>query len=91
MNVLSNIVQEVRLESAWFPPVTIAQPFADSPPSPVASAAGNFLKPAITVTLAGGGTYKSAPYGDPGPNNWPLIQIGAGVALLMLSVWLFKR
>lgn len=85
MNFLANAVEELRIESAWLPPIVIARPFADSGPSPVASAVGSFLRPAITIRMVGGSEYRKAPYGEPGPSKWGYIPL-ALVAILAVMV-----
>jgi hypothetical protein len=90
-SLLASSVQEIRLESAWTPPFVIAQPFAQTPPSPVASALGSFFKPVVVTTLAGGGTMRSAPYGEPGESNWPVVQITLAGGMILLAGWLFYR
>jgi hypothetical protein len=91
MAILAELVKDLRIESAWTPALIIKEPFAPSPPSPIASAVGSFLRPRVTVTLATGQQFKSAPYGDPGASQWPLIQgallISAGLGL----AWLLYR
>lgn len=78
-SLLASLVSGIRVETAWGPEFTVA-PFASSTPSPIARA----LRPKFTVLLAGGGEYAIAPYGEPGPTKWPLIQAGlifAGIVI----------
>lgn len=92
MNILSDLVRDLRIESRWTPALIIREPFADSPPSPVASAIGAFFRPKATVTLATGYQYASAPYGEPGASKWPLVQNAAIIgAALLVGVWIINR
>ena len=90
-SLLASAVQEIRIESAWTPPLILNQPFADNRPSPVASALGSFFKPVVVTTLAGGATYRSAPYGEPGESNWQAVQVAAAGGMILLAGWLFYR
>ena len=83
-NILASIVSGVTVSSAWGPDIVIDQPFADSPPSPVAGAVGRWLKPKVTLQLTGGGEVSSAPYGEPGASNWPLVQAGLIIGAMAL-------
>ena len=80
-NFLASIVSGVRVESAWGPTFTVAQPFASSPPSPLLT----FLKPKVTLLLNGGAEYAIAPYGEPGRSKWPLVQAGLIFGGLLLA------
>lgn len=89
-NLLASVVKGVRIETAFTPAFEASDPFAESPPSPVASLAGQLLRPKVTLLLAGGSTYPIAPYGDPGPSKWPIVQavlivVGLGLAGYLLS------
>ncbi len=77
---LRQLVQKITVETAWLPPIEVDDPFG--PPS-VASAEAKgfvkFLKPKLTITLGGGlAPQVVAPYGDPGPTQWPLVSAAAG-------------
>lgn len=85
---LQKWVTGIKVETAWLPPIEIRDPFKPSPgpaaPNPVLS----ILKPRVTFELQGGALppAKVAPYGEPGPNRWPVLRNGlllAGLALLV--------
>lgn len=77
-DTLAELVTGLTIETAWTPPLSIADPLKPGPPSPIMRA----LKPKVTVTLQGASQpMVFAPYGDPGPSRWPLIK----VALIVLG------
>lgn len=93
MNILADSVHELRIESAWTPALIIREPFALSPPSPVASAVGSFFKPRVSVVTSLG-PLSSAPYGDPGESRWPEVQgallIGGALGFIFIAHKLLK-
>ena len=67
-------VQQLTIESRYLPPLVIDQPLASTiggPPG-ASSVLAAILKPKITLTLAGQ-SLSIAPFGEPGPNYWPLV------------------
>lgn len=87
-NFLASIVSGVRVESAWGPTFTVAQPFAasGSGPSPLLT----FLKPKVTLLLNGGAEYAITPYGEPGPTKWPMVQAGLIFGGLLLAGFIIQ-
>jgi len=91
MNILADLIKEIRLETAFTPALVIREPFADSPPSPLASRAATILRPSVSVRLASGYEYRSAPYGSPGPSNWPTIKAGLLITAALGAAWMIAR
>ena len=96
MAILDSITQQIKvlqIESAFTPPIILEDPFAPGPPNPVMQ----MLKPKITLG------YKSkyikdtklAPYGEPVPNHWPKVKVGAAIfgagALITLIALMTRR
>lgn len=86
--ILAGIIKGIRVESALTPAFTISDPFAESPPSPVASALGRLVRPQVTLILANGTEYPVAPYGAPTRPLWPFL---FGGAALLLAVSLLRK
>lgn len=86
--MLAGSVRQIRIESAWLPPIVMDAPFADSPPSPAVSAIGRLFKPVVVTTLSGGYEHRSAPYGEPGASKWPLVQVGLALGMVVLGAWI---
>ena len=76
-----NIVGKITVQSAWLPEVTIDP---NGPPSFL----GPFLKPKVTVTIAGN-PVTVTPYGEPGSSRWPYV-VG-GFVFLMVIIWAVKK
>jgi hypothetical protein len=90
MNILADSVKELRIESRYTPALIIRDPFAASPPSPIASAVGTFLRPRITAVTAFG-PIASAPYGEPGPSRWPAVQGALMISAALSAVWIASK
>lgn len=85
-------IQNITVESAYFPPLVLNEPFKPGPPNIYLQA----LKPKITIR------YRSrllkdmeiAPYGQPVLNHWPKVKIGLliGGALSMTALgWILTK
>lgn len=87
-DILRSLVTQVRVDTAYLPPIVIEDPFkpGQGPPSPVLQA----LKPRITLMVSGRPVVV-APYGDPGPSKWPAIKTGLAIAGGIGLVLLLKR
>lgn len=87
-NLLANTVKSIRIETRWTPAIVIADPFGGSPSAGpgMGAQAGRLLKPKITVETSLG-PVKTAPWGEPGPSQWPMIQIGAAAFLIGLAAF----
>lgn len=83
---MGDIVQGVRLETAYLPPMDLVGGTGGIGTSPTGAPTfdlGAFLRPKLTVQLAAGGPIVYAPYGDPGEGSWlPLIAVSAAMILL---------
>lgn len=86
MDLLSNLITNIRVDTVWGPPIVLDQPFAASPePNPFLS----LMKPKITVGVAGGSPLTIAPYGEPGDSKWPFVELfmaAGALALLYLGM-----
>jgi hypothetical protein len=79
------MVQQIRVESAYLPPVIINDPFGPGAPSPASAAVLGVLRPKVSVILSGGQVISRAPWGDPGASKWPAIKLLlAGAAALAI-------
>lgn len=81
--VLGSSIENITIESSYFPPISIDKPLA--PGGGVAGAAGGaaarLLKPKITITIAGNAPMSFAPYGEPSQSSLsPLIMGGLSLA-----------
>ena len=85
-------IQNITVESAYFPPLVLDKPFEPGPPNVYLQA----LKPKITIK------YKSkylkdtkmAPYGEPVPNYWPKVKIGlitSGAITMIALGWILTK
>ena len=85
-------IQNITVESAYFPPLVFDNPFEPGPPNAYLQA----LKPKITIR------YKSkylkdtkmTPYGEPVPNHWPKVKIGlliGGIVSMTALGWVLTR
>lgn len=91
-NLLASSVKSIRLETRWTPAIVIQDPFGRTPsPGPgMGAQTAKFLRPKITVETPLG-PLKTAPWGEPGPSQWPLVQIGAAVILIGLAAFIWWR
>lgn len=87
-DILRSLVTQVRVDTAYLPPIVIDDPFrpGNGKPSPVLQA----LKPRITLMVSGKPVVVT-PYGDPGPSKWPAIKTGLAIAGLVGAGLLLKR
>ncbi len=89
---LTSQITGIKIETAYLPEVSIANPFQPGPPNPYLSA----LKPKVTIELAGGAIRPVvlAPYGDPGasaPSVGGKLLAGAAAGLFFLALRLRQR
>lgn len=72
-----DLVEQIRIDSAFLPPIIINRPLDDtgasSPPSPLMT----MLKPQLTITspILEQPSVR-APYGAPTANYWPYVRVG---------------
>ena len=78
-SALKNI-RSIKIESAWSPPLVLQDPFRPGPPSPLMVS----LKPKITLSTDLTKDVIMAPYGEPVPNKWPIVKIGAVIGMVVL-------
>jgi hypothetical protein len=92
VNVLADVVKQIRVDTAWLPSIVIDDPFATDPTgqtSPLMS----LLMPKVTVTTIGDNPVTSEPWGDPGDTKWPMVEnvlIVSGLALAAIIIWRMK-
>lgn len=71
---------QVRVETKWFPPLTVDLAESTGAPGPIL----RLLQPKVTVLLRGQVLASAAPAGEPFPNQWPkakiVLAIVAGLA-----------
>jgi hypothetical protein len=71
--LLDRLVPQLAVRTRYGPDLIFEHPFGpDAEPgeSPVA-----WLKPALDVSLYGGGRKTVAPWGDPGETDWPTVKV----------------
>lgn len=87
MSAVGDLVTGVTIRTRYLPDIVLDHPFDTSgQPNPVL----DFLKPQITInTRVGSDT--SSPYGDPGPTQWPVVQLFILGGIAALVVYLVKR
>jgi hypothetical protein len=73
-DLLSKLITQVDVETAYGPPITLKDPLKPGPPNPYLMA----LKPRVTLHVAGQ-QFTMQPYGDPGPTKWPFVATGAAL------------
>ena len=76
VNDPGSLVEEVTLDTAWFPQIVVGKPLAAGGKPGPADALARLLKPKVTIRLKGLGTVVQAPYGEPGPTQWSFLQWG---------------
>jgi len=90
---LNDLVQEIRIESAYLPTIDLKDPFAPG----ATPGAGHWLleqlKPKVTIVprQAYINPITAAPFGEPGPTHWPTIKKGLTLAGLVLAGLAIKR
>lgn len=85
-------ISRVEVDTAYGPSIKLDDPFAPGPPNPYMQR----LQPRIRLYWRGEGVepLKIAPYGDPGPTKWPLVQaalVGAGFIVVGGMLWRLLR
>jgi len=75
-----DLVQQITIETAFFPPVVIDRPLEPGPPNPLLE----WLQPVVYIQTPYGSPIRSAPYGVPAKNHWPEIQLALGALALAL-------
>jgi len=86
------MISKVDVDTAYGPSISIDDPFEPGPPNPYLQR----LKPRVVLHLRGGEAQPVviAPYGEPGPTQWPLIRsalIVSGFAVGGLALWKLLR
>lgn len=94
-NNLGNLVRQIRIDTAYGPPIVLDQPF-----SPAAQAGGpsalKWLKPRITIVpnIDGMDPIVSEPWGAPGPTRWPQVQLamvlGGALSLGLMGYGIYR-
>ncbi len=88
--ILGSSIENITIESTYFPPISIDKPLA--PGGGVASAAGGMVaklvKPKITITIAGNQPMSFAPYGEPEQSSFAPLVMGG---LSLLGAWFVLR
>jgi hypothetical protein len=88
MLALRDLIDGVRIDSAYLPAVVLSDPFAPGPPNPIMAV----LRPQVTIYPAGAfSPVVVAPYGEPGPSRWPMVRAGLIVGGVALFALLFIR
>lgn len=66
----------VTVETKYFPPLVVDLSPGEPGAKPgLGGIITNALKPKVTVSLHGAVLARSAPYGEPVPNKWPVVKI----------------
>jgi hypothetical protein len=73
----------VEVRTAHLPTFRTDSDELTAPSDGVAPWWGTWLKPEVLVRHPFG-TWRSAPYGDPGETTWPLVAVVAGVVVLVV-------
>lgn len=94
--VLDSLVTGIAVETAWLPTIVVRDPFSGVVSPGASSWVLEWLRPRVSIELAGVPAGAVAPWGDPGPTRWPLVQtaliVAAGtVALLTLALLVRRR
>jgi len=80
---VGDAVEQVRIDTRFLPPIIINRPLDDTGTSGPPSRVMTLLKPQITITSPIlKQTSVRAPYGVPGPTQWPKVRL----ALIGLSL-----
>jgi hypothetical protein len=88
MDFLDQLVSGILVETAYGPPIYLADPFRPTPPGAISPV--SYLKPKVTIFLKTGNPVVTAPYGDPGETRWPYIQLGIAALSLAVLYVIFK-
>lgn len=78
-SLLRAAVSRITISSKFGPTYVLDDPFAPAPPAPPNPYLA-LMKPMISVDIKDVGTYDVAPWGKPGPSQWPVVS-GVGVAV----------
>jgi hypothetical protein len=86
MSFLDSSIKTIRVETRWTPPIVITDPFGGSPKAGPGMGAqiGRWFRPAVTVETALG-PIRTAPWGEPGPSQWPVVRTGMMLAIIGLA------
>lgn len=81
--IAREMISRIDVDTAYGPSITLDDPFAPGPPNPYLQK----LKPRVKLHMRGEGIepVKIAPYGDPGPTKWPLIQTSLYVGAFVIA------
>jgi len=83
-------ITQIRVDTQYLPPIVMNDPFSPNAAPGASSFLLKLLKPQITVTADGLNPITAAPWGAPGSNKWPVVQLGL-LAIMGGAVMLWRR
>lgn len=83
-------ITQIRIDTEYLPPIILNDPFSPNATPGISSFFLKMLKPQVSVTAEGLNPVTAAPWGTPGSNKWPIVQLGL-LAAVAGAVVLWKR
>ena len=83
-------ITQIRIDTEYLPPIILNDPFSPDAAPGASSFLLRLLKPQVTVKADGLNPITATPWGAPGSNKWPIVQLGL-MAFAAGGIMLWKR